>query len=46
MAGKIVKQLFYDITRFSKAINEGLNYLLIIKISVPGEEPTLMTANR
>lgn len=41
LAGEIVKQFFFDLQRFTKAIQVGTPYFVITKIAEPGKEPTM-----
>jgi hypothetical protein len=41
LAGEIVKQFFYDLSRFSKAIKNGTPYFVITRVAVHGEEPSM-----
>jgi hypothetical protein len=43
LAGEIVNQFFFDLSRFSKAIKEGFHYLVISRVAVPGEKPTMQS---
>ena len=41
LAGEIVKEFFYDLSRFTKAIQDGTPYFVITRIAEHGQEPSM-----